>query len=396
MPDKQELPEGWEITLLKNVFVPVKGRKPKRLFKEKQSGSFPYILISSFGIDNHTYYTDDSTCPSCSKEDTLLVWDGARAGLSSIGSEGVIGSTIVALKPKKELIEPKYLYYFVSTLFDEFNSETRGTGIPHLQKEKVYSKKIPLPPLSVQRKIVAKLDAFFKEYNEAKKQHELAKAKSEKIMQAAISKLIPNPEEELPKGWEIKTLDELSLLKQYGYTCAAEKVPNGPRLLRITDMNDAGGFKIEPKVYSNLKSKEARNYLLEKGDLLIARTGEPGKASLFELDELAIFASYLIRFRINPEKALPKFVAFYLQTQDYFDQILEKTTETTQKNVNATKLGQVIIPTPPLHVQRKIVAKLDIIHQKAKGISEEYTRKEHALNLLPNAILRKAFKGELV
>ena len=74
----------------------------------------PYILISSFTEGNQEHYTDDEKCKECYRDDVLIVWDGARAGLSSIGQEGYLGSTIVALRQRERVIIPELLYYFIN------------------------------------------------------------------------------------------------------------------------------------------------------------------------------------------------------------------------------------------------------------------------------------------
>ena len=132
-----------------------KGKKPRKIYEELGKGYLPYILIESF---NGAYqkFTDDESCPKCTKEDVLLVWDGARAGLCTIGLEGCIGSTICALRSNHDLY-PEYLFWFIRSHYKDLNNMVRGTGIPHLEKDYVYSLDVPLPPLREQRRIATYL-----------------------------------------------------------------------------------------------------------------------------------------------------------------------------------------------------------------------------------------------
>lgn len=77
---RNRLPEGWEVKKLRNFIEFIKGKKPSRFVDKNILNAKPYILISSFENNEHEYYTNDSTCKGCSKEDVLIVWDGARAG----------------------------------------------------------------------------------------------------------------------------------------------------------------------------------------------------------------------------------------------------------------------------------------------------------------------------
>ncbi len=175
MPVSSELPEGWEVKKLVEVVEFVKGKKPARFVDKKTNNAKPYILISSFENNTHEYYTNDNACKECFEDDVLIVWDGARAGLSSIGHKGYIGSTIAALKQKEEIILPKLLFYFISGHYEIFNKKIQGTGIPHLQKEYIHNLEIPIPPIPTQQKIVSKLDAFFSHYNRLKEEKRKAK-----------------------------------------------------------------------------------------------------------------------------------------------------------------------------------------------------------------------------
>ena len=84
---------------------------------------------------------------------------------------------------------------------------------------------------------------------------------------------------------------------QYGYTASAATEPIGPHLLRITDIQN-GSVNWETVPYCDCPGPQ--KFLLEKGDILFARTGATtGKSFLIEECPTAVFASYLIRLRVN-------------------------------------------------------------------------------------------------
>ena len=88
----------------------------------------------------------------------VIVCDGARTGLSSIGNAGYIGSTVAALVPNKERILPRFLYYFIYSNFDLINTTTRGAAIPHIDKNLLMSLSFVLPSIIEQEWIVRQLD----------------------------------------------------------------------------------------------------------------------------------------------------------------------------------------------------------------------------------------------
>jgi type I restriction enzyme S subunit len=95
----ESVPEGWELKSFGEVTDIIKGKKPKSIVNQKISGYMPYILIESF---NKVYskFTNELGCPQCNRDNIIMVMDGASSGLVAIGLEGVIGSTLAAIKPK--------------------------------------------------------------------------------------------------------------------------------------------------------------------------------------------------------------------------------------------------------------------------------------------------------
>ncbi len=186
--------------------------------------------------------------------------------------------------------------------------------------------------------------------------------------------------------WEIKRLGEVSAIN-YGYTESASGDPVGPRFLRITDIqNDHVDWDNVP--YCRIESVDLPRYRLASGDIVFARTGATtGKSFLVSDPPEAVFASYLIRLRLLDDKLLPQFVSFFFQTSGYWRSIKEGASGSTQGGFNATKLGALSIPVPPLPEQRRIVGILD---EAFAGIA---SAKAHAEKNLQNA--RGLFESHL-
>ena len=179
-------------------------------------------------------------------------------------------------------------------------------------------------------------------------------------------------------GWVAKTLAEVSAIS-YGYTESASSDAIGPRFLRITDIqNDCVDWKHVP--YCKIASAELPKYRLATGDIVFARTGATtGKSFLVENPPDAIFASYLIRLRLLDKRLSPEFVSLFFQTADYWQAIKDGSSGSAQGGFNASKLGALSIPVPPLPEQKRIVAILD---DALEGIA---TAKANAEKNLQNA-----------
>ena len=166
-------------------------------------------------------------------------------------------------------------------------------------------------------------------------------------------------EEPLLSKWEVRRLEELSSAIQYGYTAKATTERLGPKLLRITDIQDERvNWGNVP--FCKIAASDLPKYRLRDGDIVFARTGATtGKSFLVTEPPEAIFASYLIRLRLLEKELSPEFVSLYFQTDHYWKSIREGSTGSAQGGFNATKLSAISIPVPPLPEQKRIVGVLD-------------------------------------
>jgi type I restriction enzyme M protein len=161
-----------------------------------------------------------------------------------------------------------------------------------------------------------------------------------------------------------KTIYELTELgtitlgsPQYG--SGASKVPfDGKiRYVRITDLTSSGELKSENPVSPSTIEQDC---FLEAGDLLIARSGSVGRTYLHrDLHGIYQYAGYLIRFRIDPVKALPDFVFHVTQSDPWREWILNNSKTGTLTNINAQQYASFRFPLPSLEVQKEIVAEIE-------------------------------------
>ncbi len=159
-------------------------------------------------------------------------------------------------------------------------------------------------------------------------------------------------------GWDTKELRAVSAIN-YGYTASASTDPVGPRFLRITDIQD-DHVDWDSVPYCRIEAMELPKYRLANGDIVFARTGATtGKSFLVTDPPEAVFASYLVRLRLLDKRLLPEFVILFFQTAGYWKSIKEGSSGSAQGGFNATKLGTLRIPIPPLPEQQRIVGILD-------------------------------------
>jgi type I restriction enzyme S subunit len=159
MEGNKKLPKGWIIKKIGDVVFFQKGKLPKSFSKEPKEGFLSYIDIKAFEDASVRRYAKNDNVVLTSEADVLIVWDGSRFGFSGMGVSGVLGSTLARLY--SEIIDVKYLYYFLQSKYRFINSRPRGTGTPHVDPEVFWNLDFSLPPLNEQKRIVDKIEMLF-------------------------------------------------------------------------------------------------------------------------------------------------------------------------------------------------------------------------------------------
>jgi type I restriction enzyme M protein len=198
---------------------------------------------------------------------------------------------------------------------------------------------IPLPSLEIQDQIVSELDGYLAVIEGAKK-----------ISDNWKPTLVNDG------TWPVFELGQISEM-QYGLNESAED-SGTHRFIRITDIDELGNLRQQDKKYVSVPNDQS-DYVLAKGDVLIARTGATyGKCLFFEDIEPAVFAGYLIRIKPAPE-LLPRFLWIFTQSKDFDEQKRKLVTGGGQPQFNANTLKMVKVPVPPLEIQEAYIAQIE-------------------------------------
>jgi type I restriction enzyme, S subunit len=187
--------------------------------------------------------------------------------------------------------------------------------------------------------------------------------------------------------WEETVLANVSSDVSYGYTESATDEKVGPRFLRITDIQN-GVVNWANVPFCPITADNHQKYRLQAGDIVVARTGNStGENFLYRGDEDAVFASYLIRFRIDRHKADPGFVWYNLRSRDWWNFINNSKTGSAQAGANAKILGLFPLNLPPLPEQRAIAHILGTLDDKI----ELNRRMSETLEAMARALFKSWF-----
>ena len=136
--------------------------------------------------------------------------------------------------------------------------------------------------------------------------------------------------------------------------------------LRITDIRDDGTLNMDD--LKSVADPDAAKYLLKPNDIVFARTGaSTGRNYFYDgSDGIFVYAGFLIKFSIDPQKVNPRYIKYYCQSVQYRNWISSFMTGSTRGNINAQTLGNMEIPLPTREQQDFLVNMLDPLNAKIK------------------------------
>lgn len=180
---------------------------------------------------------------------------------------------------------------------------------------------------------------------------------------------------------------------QYGWTTRATN-KGVVKVLRTTDITK-GSIDWSSVPYCVEIPPDIEKYLLRTNDILISRAGSVGFSTLIEIvPSPTVFASYLIRFA-PAQELIPRFVAYYLRSANYWRQIGEASAGIALANVNAVKLANLDAPLAPLNEQKRIADKLDAVLTRVDACRERLDRVPAILKRFRQSIIAAATSGKL-
>ena len=145
----------------------------------------------------------------------------------------------------------------------------------------------------------------------------------------------------------------------YGFS-ASGKVAGRYRFARITDIDPLGRLKKNDAKFVDSDGGK----ILKENDVMIARTGtQVGKAYLYapKAGEL-VFASFLIRFHLDPKKVVPAFIKYYMLSNAYKKWAEKTSSGSTRNGLNIETLSKMPVPELTTEKQKEIVRILDSLY----------------------------------
>ena len=391
------LPEGWELKKLGSVVQYEKGKKPSNLNDEKNDiFTIPYIDIQGFEKGIIKSWTDGKNARLCQNSDLLMVWDGARAGL---GSTGALGSTLMKISFPK--VNHTYGFYFLYSKFSDINSNTKGTGIPHVDPSVLWNFEFPIPPLPEQQYLSQKLTALLDEVAQTKQRLEAIPALLKQFRQSVLADAVSG---RLTEEWREENgaiLSEGKISNFVTFSPKKDKLEDDLVVsfssMHLMSENVSEHLTFEQKHWKDVKKGFT---FFKNNDVLLAKITpcfENGKSAVAQnlINGIGAGSTEFMVFRCN-ESILPKYLYFNLNTDSFRQNgTLNMSGSVGHKRVPKEFVLNWNIVLPSITEQTQIVQKVETYFALADEIETQVKAALENVNLLTQSILAKAFSGEL-
>lgn len=326
--------------------------------------------------------------------DLLIGMDGEFRCYAWKGEEALLNQRVCRLVNFSDEIDPTFIQYGLDIHLRQIEENTSYVTVKHLSSRSIKSICFAYPPLPEQQRIVARIKECMDRIDEIEQLRLAAISESRALTTAVFGDFLHDLASE-----GVATVSMGSVLSdvRYGTSQKATSDPIGVPVLRMGNIQ-GGRIKTDDLKYISLPPADLAKYKLLDGDILINRTNSlelVGKAGLFTgLQGDWVYASYLVRLRVNPSLVLPEYVNAVINSRVGRDYVLRTARRAIgMVNINAQEIRRLQLPLPSLEVQASVVERIRQSEVLIDQISEEIG--PAIGSPMRAAVLRRAFAGEL-
>jgi len=275
---------------------------------------------------------------------------------------------------KTSELDTKFLYYYLKTLEFDLQRVASKMQMPQIAISDTESLPIPIPPLSVQSRIVEILDKFTAMEAELEEQLQ-AELELRKKQYAYYREQLLNFSYTPPSEFNVvyRKLGEMAELVRGNGLSKKDFAPEGIPAIHYGQIYTYYGNETKETISFVTPETASKLRKVFCGNVVITNTSENledvGKALLYSGKSEAVTGGHATIIRCS-EHLLPKFFVYYTKTRSFFDQKRKLAKGTKVIDVSATDLARIEIPIPPLSEQQRIVEMLDKFDTLTSSISE--------------------------
>ena len=359
---------------------------------------------------------DWSKVPYCECDTKKLEKYRLYPGDVLFARSGSVGATILIKETPYDAVFASYLIRvrFRESVLSEFANLLlkapvcqrqlipQGAAQKNINARLIESILVPLPPMSEQQRIVAKVEMLMEQVREARRLRQKAVEDADRLWQSVLADTFPHPGTDLPSNWRWVRLGEICEYKTGIWGPEASDPKLGFPIVRSTEID---GMFIRPEKASIREIPRSRldAYALKSSDILVNKSsGSPrlvGWPALFEGSKdgrIYLFSNFMLRLRVKESVLMSHFLLYYLHSPIARSIYLgAQDTTSGLRNLRVRDFMNQSIPLAPFNEQQGLITHLERTHKNIKSLMDGQAQFGAELQRLEQSILDSAFKGEL-
>lgn len=384
----------WQLTKLSDVAKLTSGGTPLATKKEYyENGTIPWLVIGDL-TDSFVECSEKYITEIALKESNAKLLPIGTLLIAMYGSIGKLGITKIECATNQAIasiielygIDKFFLFYLFLYKRPFLMQLGKGGTQKNISLAVLNSLEIPLPPLAEQGRIVAKIEELFAGIDAGVENLKAVKNQIALYRQSVLKSIL--------SGFATDTLAnhvDMCLGKML------DKEKNKGTLFPYLRNKNVRwkNFDLDDLLEMRFEESEEERYSIQRGDLVVCEGGEPGRCAVWENDNVIKFQKALHRLR--PHDNMNVYFLMYvfmlnIQAKNW-DRFF---TGSTIKHLTGEALKNLQIPVPTLAEQEKIVAEIESRFERADALETAVDRALNDAEKLKQAVLKKAFSGELV
>ena len=296
--------------------------------------------------------------------------------------DGCIHDGWLVLRDENNVFDKKFLYYYLSApiTYKKFKSMAVGGVVNNLNSDMVRKVRVPMPSQEEQHQISDRLDRVSNLIFLRKQQL----AKLDELVKARFVEMFGDPVKNT-MDWEIKSLSELGELNR-GVSKARPR--NSPELLGgpypLIQTGEVSNAKTYITSFNSTYSEKglAQSKMWPKGTLCITIAANIAQTSILTFD--ACFPDSVVGF-ISRNMTNELFIHYWFS---FFQKILdEQAPQVAQKNINLKILSELNVIVPPLSLQNRFAAFVELVDKQKQTVQQSLEK----LELMKKALMQEYF-----
>ena len=404
---------GWENKPLGEVCNIVGGGTPSKANSSYYGGDIPWATVRDMREEllstTECRISNEAVAHSATNiipRNNVVI--ATRVGLGKVcilAQDTAINQDLRGVVPKnKKYLDVRFLFRWFQSISKVIESEGTGLTVKGVKLPFVKSLKVPVPPLSEQKRIVAILDEAFEGIVTATANAEKNLANARELFESYLNAVFSNKGEEWVDTTVGQLVDDQILEKpldgNHGDTHPkkADFVQSGVPFIMASDLVAGEVDQMHCNFLTRSQADSLRKGFAVAGDVLLSHKGTIGRVAVLQTShDYVMLTPQVTYYRIKDGRVLHnRYLYYFFQSPKFQVEICHIAgAGSTRAYIGITKQLELKVSYPDFDVQRQIARRFDALIAETRRLETIYRKKLAELTELKQSLLQKAFDGKL-